>query len=301
MPEIETPQTTTETPVEQTPTLQDQNRQALYEQYYGTAGGNQPVQDAAPVTESTAHVEQPPAPTTSSAALPPEVVELIRNGSTQLAAVQAELAALKAQVAAPAAAPAAEAVAAEPSWVALLREGKIKEAEDAFAAVVAQKNEAALIEQLTEKIGNQTRDRMRAESEIERFTTDLRAQNPDLVPFEKWIAVEAQDRMAAYRNQGLIKNTDDAVRYYKQSVTEAVSTARKAYQSIRGDGKTEGQTRNREVLSSRPIPPQQVDVSRQQITGDTQEPPTESTSEYLQKREAVAAWKKGLAPKPNFI
>jgi hypothetical protein len=211
--------------------------------------------------------------------------------------MQAELAEVKAKLT-----PTAPVVntehSPEPGWISLLKEGRIEEAQDALASLVAKKNQDVLLQQGVA----QTRELMRAENEIDRFTTDLRSQNPELVPMEKTIAVDAQERMAAARNAGLIKTTDDAIRIYKESVTEAVKSARKLYLLIRGEGKQEAQVRQREVLSSRPMTPQATDTNRPQATGqEAQEPPVETPAEYLEKRRAVDNWRKGLAPKPNFI
>jgi hypothetical protein len=289
MPDVLESQSTQETAVPSTPSTQDTNRQALYEQYYGTAGEAPPAETTAPPTEVVAQTPQVEAPVVPPAAtLPPEVLQLMQ-------AMQAELADVKSRLPQPVAQPAGPTP--EANWVQLLREGKTDEAISEMAALVATKNYDALIQQTMA----QTREVMRAEADIERFTTDLRSQNPELVPMESLIASEAQNRMAVARQQGLIKTTDDAIRIYKASVTEAVTSARKLYLTIRGDGKQEAQVRQREVLSSRPVSPQQVDTNRPQVTGEPQEPPTESPTEYIERRRAIDNWKKGLAPKPNFL
>lgn len=292
MPDVlETTQTTEvlETPQQ---SQQDINRQALYEQYYGTStGGDTTVVDPESVADTTAQVvtetatQAPPVAT-----LPPEVLQLMQQ-------MQTELAELRTQLKPPA--PVVDTThEPEPSWISLLREGRVKEAEDALATAVAKKNQDQLLQQSTA----QTREVMRAEADIDRFTTELRTANPELVPMEKMIAVEAQELMAQARQKGLIKTTDDAIRIYKTSVTEAVTSARKLYHTLRGDGKSEAQIRQREVLSSRPVPPQQVDTSRPQVNqNQTQEPPAQTDVEYIQRRKQVSDFQKGLAPKPNFL
>lgn len=280
-----------ETPVTQTPqSTQDVNREALYQQYYGTPTGDTPASDA-PVTpvESAAPAEPVDAPVAPIVAqLPPEALQFMQQ-------VTAELADLRSKVAPT---PTVPITAPEEVFVNLLREGKVKEAIDVLAVAVAAKNSS----QLTQDTLNQTREVMRAESEIDRFTTDLRTTNPELVPMERLIAADAQDRMVQARASGRVRTTDDAVREYKTAVTEAVTSARKLYHTLRGDGKSEAQVRQREVLSSRPVSPQQTDTSRPQVTGvDVPEPPVDTTSDYLRKRGEIANWQKGLAPKPNFL
>jgi hypothetical protein len=288
---LETPRTEQLT---QETSPQELNRQALYEQYYGKQGDTAAVAEPAPVTEPVAQTEQAPGTVAPQAVIPQEVLSLMQS-------MQQELAAVKTQLSQATATSTAAAPPTEPTWVAMLREGKLSEFEDALAAAVGRKTADSLIQQATERSTTQTIERMRAENEIERFTTDLRSQNPELVPMERLIAAGATDRMAVARAQGLIKTTDDAIRIYKQSVTEEVNSARKLYHTLRGDGKQEAQVRQREVLSSRPIPPQQVDTSRPQVTNQEQEPPTETALDYIQKRQQTDNWKKGLAPKPNFI
>ena len=288
---LESPQTQ-ETQFTEQPQLsqQDINRNALYEQYYGTAGGTPTTQETAPPTESVAQTEQVEAPVVPpTATLPPEILQLMQQMSAELAEVKAKLT--------PTAPVVNTEAELEPSWIKLLREGRVTEAEDALAATVAKKNQQKLVEDST----NQTREIMRAENEIDRFTTEIRSANPELVPMESLIAVEAQKFMNQARIDGKIKTTDDAIRIYKLGVTEAVTSARKLYHTLRGDGKQEAQVRQREVLSSRPVTPQQTDTTRTQVDQTTQEPPQESASEYLAKREQVAAFRKGLAPKPNFL
>jgi hypothetical protein len=277
-PNLSTP----EVPIHSGP--RDADRQALYERHYG---GNPPPAEPAPVVETAAPaVQEPATPDPPVATLPPEVLELMQS-------MQAELTALKTQLT-PATPPPADP--AEPSWIALLREGKIKEAEDALADSVARRNQTQTIEQAVAR----AREVARAESAVETFVTNLRVQNPELIPMENMIAAEAQQLMALAQSQGKIKSTDDAIRIYQESVTEAVTSARKLYHTLRGDGKQEAMTRNREVISSRPIPPQQVDTTRPQVTGESQEPPAESDAQYLQKRQAINNWRKGLASKPDF-
>lgn len=293
------PETLESTPTEQSSqdttfvaSTQDNNRQALYERHYGTPdGGTAAPVETAPPTDSVAQAEQVEAPVTPAAAtLPPEVLQLMQS-------MQQELAAVKERLTPTAATPAVDPNA-EPNWVTLLREGKTNEAVRALAGDVAAINQTALIAQATA----QTRETMRAEAEIDRYTTEIRGQNPDLAPMEQLIAADAGNRMAAARTAGIINSTDDAVRIYKSCVAEAVTSARKLYHTLRGDGKQEAQVRQREVLSSRPIPPQSVDTSRPQVTGtDAAEAPQETVADYLEKRRSVDNWRKGLAPKPNFI
>lgn len=256
----------------------DAERAALYEKHYGSTP---------PPTEqnpSEAAAQAPPAtevPAPLVASLPPEFLTLMQSMQTELTELRTQLK--------PAAPPPTETP--EASWVALIREGKFEEAEIAMADAIAKRNNPLTVQQAV----TQAREIGRAEAEVDRYVTELRTQNPELLPMESWIASEAQKLMAVAQQSGKIKSTDDAIQSYKTSVSEAVSSARKLYQRIRGDGKQEANTRNREVLSSLPIPPQTVDNTRSQNTSEGQEPPQESVQDYLQKRSDAANKRKGLA------
>ena len=268
-----------ETPAQ--PSQQDVNRTELYQKYYGTQEGVTPTEAVPPAPAVAALAPPPPEPVASPVAtLPPEIVSLMQS-------MQVELTELKTKLTP--AAPAAPADA-EASWIGLLREGKIKEAEDALAESVAKRNQAQIIQQAV----TQAREIARAEAAVERHVAMVRGANPELAPMEPWIASVATARMQAAQTQGLVKSTDDAIRIYTTSVDEAVESARKVYLTLRGEGQQQAMTRNREVLSSQPIPPQQVDTSRPQVTGTPADPAVESPQDYLAKRTANQNRLKGL-------
>lgn len=287
MPETtETLETTPLTTEQPQSTEQDTSRAAVYEKYYG---GTQPPVESVPVTEPVAQTVTDPAPAAPVAVVPPEVLQLMTE-------MRSEIQALKTQLT-PAVSTATTS-AAEPSWIAMLREGRIEEAEAALADSVAKRNQNQIVQEAVqqERIVRQT------ERVIENFLGEVRAQNQDLLPMEEMIAADVQRRISVAQNSGKLKTTEDVVKIYKDCVNESVSSARKLYHQIRGDGKQEAMTRNREVLSSQPIRPQQVDTARTQaVPGQAQEPAPMSDAEYLQRRQAVASWHKGLAPKPDFL
>ena len=284
MPDAVLEQSTTEVPQ---PSPQDLNRQALYEQYYGPSTGS-----AAPVTEVTAPVVETTAPVVPDPAtsapvttpVSPEVLQLLQT-------MQQELVALRNERQTPATSTATTSTEYEPAWIPLLRDGKIKEAEEAMAAFVIQRGQGQIVQAAV----TQAREIARAETAVERHVTAVRSANPDLVPLESWIASEAAARMQRAQASGQVKSTDDAIRIYTSSVDEAVASARKLYLTLRGEGQQQAMTRNREVITSQPIPPQQVDTSRPQVTGgQPTEPKVETPQEYLAKREAAQARQKGL-------
>lgn len=261
----------------------DAARKALYEKYYpeSTGTSSDPV---ATTTASAAQADTTPV-TTAPAGVDPAQFQ------QAMAAIAQEFAALKESIGKPAQAtqPAA-AAEAEPGWISLLREGKVKEAEQALAASVATMVQAQVQGPTVEQAVARARELAQAESHIESFVKDLRTANPDIVDMEPFIAMDAQQRLAALQQAGQIKSTGDAVQAYKKAVLDATESARKVAQKLRGSGKTEAMTRSREVLSAQTMNPQQVDSTRQPQTTDTEPLQGEDAARaYLEKRKSVEA------------
>lgn len=285
---VVTTPTPTPTPTSATPPLgtpQDEARRALYEKHYGTTA--QPPQDQvqAPPTETTAQVDPPADAVAPPATATPTPTDAILAA---MQAMQAELAALKAGMPAPPT-PLPEPTATEPSWIALLREGKVAEAEAALKDSIAKQ----VLPDAVAQAQAQTREYMRAEAELETFVRELRSANPELAPLEKFITSEANETLTALRAAGKILTTEDAVREYKKAVIEAKDNARKLYQQLRGAGKQEAMVRSTEVLSSTTLAPNSVDQSRTQAAPPS-EPATETTEDYFAKRRAAESKARGL-------
>jgi hypothetical protein len=263
-------------------TQQDIDRAALYEKHYGSPP---PPADTTTVSTSTASAAQadPTLASTAPAGVSPETF------AAAIAAIQNEFAALR-QDLRPAPVTSTSSAAAEPGWITKLRDGDIAGAESALAIAIAGKLQGPTVEQAVSR----AREIARAESNIESFVKDLRVANPEIADMEPFIAMDAQQRLAVVQAAGTIKSTDDAVREYKKAVIDATESARKIAQKLRGSGKTEAMTRNREVLSASTINPQQVDANRTQQTTDT-EPVAETTESYFEKRKALESQRKGLA------
>lgn len=285
-PETVVDQTVTSTQATPVDSQQSKDRKQIYEQYYGA----NPTQDSAPGTTL-----EPTAQVGTSTEVAPPVAGMAPEIKAAFDAMQAELVALR-QAVKPTV-PVDTTHEPEPSWVALLREGRVEEAEKALVEQVAKKVAPDTIEQSVAR----AREVARAEAEIEAYVKDLRTQNPDLVPLERYIAVEANETLARLQAEGKIKTTEDTVREYKKAVSDAKDNARKLFQAIRGSGKQEAMVRSREVLSTSAIPPNSVDTQRQQVQQGTQEPFVESPEQYFERRRAVDNWRKGLAPRPEFL
>lgn len=254
-------------------------RKELYEKHYGITP--EPV---ATGTASAAQADTAP-PTTAPAGVDPGQFQ------AAMAAIAQEFAALKESIGKPQqAAQVAPAAEAEPGWISLLREGKIKEAEVALAATVAGLVKDQTQGPTIEAAVARARELAQAESHIESFVKDLRVANPDILDMEPFIAMDAQQRLAALQQAGQIKTTGDAVQAYKRAVLDATESARKVAQKLRGSGKTEAMTRSREVLSASTMNPQQVDATRQPQTTDAEPLVGEAAvADYLEKRKSAAA------------
>lgn len=281
MPETQTTPTTVETPASlpQGNPTQDADRAALYEKHYGSI--TSPA-EATQVSDPAAQAAvAPPAPQVTQ--LAPEVLQM-------LAAMQARLDALDSKVPAPPPPPAPDPNA-EPNWITLLREGKIKEADEAHAAAIAAK----IQQQITDNAVAQAREFSRVEQITQAHVAAVRAANQDLTPMQGYIEFEAGQLIQKAQREGKVKTTDDAIRVYTQSVDEAVANARKLYHTLRGDGKTEAMTRNREVISSLPITPQGVQMDRTQATPNGTQAQLEPTvQDYLEKRRSLSNAQKNL-------
>ena len=258
----------------------DAKRAELYKKYYPDTAA--PTSDpVATTTASAAQADTTPVITAPAGVDPAQFQQA-------MAAIAEQFAELKRSVGQPTQAPPVVAAEAEPGWIGLLREGKVKEAEQALATTVAQMVKDQTQGPTIEAAVARARELSQAESHNEGFVKDLRAANPDIIDMEPFIAMDAQQRLAALQQAGKIKSTGDAVEAYKRAVLDATDSARKVAQKLRGSGKTEAMTRSREVLSASTLNPQQVDSNRQQQTTDT-EPVVETVADYLEKRKGVQA------------
>ena len=290
--QTQTSESTPQGPIHGNPAAEEARR-ALYEKHYGTTAPQTtevaPTPTPTPAPAVTAPATSEPTVTTPAA---PAQVTLPQEFLEAFTAMKAELAAIKGAVAPPPPPPPPVDPNAEPTWISLLREGKVKEAEDALVESVAkrQREDIAKTQQETvDQAVTRAREIARAEADVESFVKELRVANPDLSIMESFVTNDAQARLARVQASGSIKTTDDAVREYKKAVLDATESARKIAQQLRGVGKTEAMVRTKEVLSASTPTPQQI-VQRQdtsaaptgeQPAGD----PVEEARKYLEARQ----------------
>lgn len=231
----------------------------------------------------------PPAPAAQPVVAPAPVTP---TPNQDVADMRAQIAELKAAIAAQAkpAEPVAPAVpATEADWLALLASGNKTEGEKAMAQRVKELIGAELNSQAVA----QATERINAERQINDFVTEVRTVNADLLPMERFITLGAQQRLQAAANAGRINSPSDYVTVYKEAVLAEIEATRTLSQSIRGAGKLEGTTRTAEVLASSMLQPNQVTQAREQAQAPAGEA-IESTSDYMQRRQALKAQQQGM-------
>lgn len=262
----------------------EEARRALYEKHYGTSSGTADIPSGTSTSASVAQADQTSSTTPPASAVPPEMIEVLQ-------AMQRELVDLRTKVGQPMqAAPVVATTAAEPDWISLLREGKVDEAKRALVLDVAKELQGPTVEQAVSR----AREVARAESEAAAFVAEIRTANADIIEMEPYVTMQAQAALAQVTAEGKIKTTEDAIREYKKAVLDATRSAREVALKFRGSGKAEANVRNREVLASSTIPPQQVDQARTQQTTDAEKAP-ESVESYFEKRKAQENSRRGLA------
>lgn len=264
-------------------TPQATDRAAVYAQYYGSQQVEPPATEPTVQSQPTAHVVQSePEPQTPEApALPPEIIEVIQGLQQQVQSLQQQLT--------PPQPPAPASPAEEDDWIALLSQGKKAEGEAALARAI-RKNLG--MDDYQQQAVQAAVERVQVENEINTFVRDLRTANPELVPMEDLISIKAQSMLEAASPR--IKSSSDFVKEYKSAVTKAAEDVRKLYQQIRSAGKEEAVTRNTQVLSSTPVPPNPVSSPREQAQTDTNAQP-DTPFDYLAKRKQREYQLRGLS------
>ncbi len=265
---------------EQTP-VEPSARDNVYEKYArlypetGTPGPNsqapaQPVEPAA---------SQPTPPSIDS-----QVVELVK-------ALQNEVASLKTQITKPVEAPkpVVEPTPTTPqTWVDHLRQGEFEKAEQDLVS----RAKAATTEDAVQRAVAETLELIKIKTGVETYLGKLRADNPEIVPMERYLVAPVEQRIEAARKAGQIKSADDFLKIYQEAIDAEVSTIRNISQQYRAAGKNEAMTTQKTVLSASTLSPQAVSTTRD--TGSA-EPQVETTSDYLAKRLGQNRAMRGLA------
>lgn len=259
-------------------------RQDIYQKYYGEP--QQPAQQPV-ATEPTAQVvpdaQDPAAPAADAPDPQQDRISQLEGQFAQVVQILERM--VQPQQQPVPGAPAAPA-GPSPTWVELVRQGKIEDAEQALF----NKFESRLKTEVT----SETLEAVRVEGEVKDFLTDLRGKNPDLVQFEEFIGSKAEGRLKAELASGRIRDTAAYVDAYKRSVNAAVADARNLVQQIRAAGKNDALTVRTEVLSSSPVAPNAVDQNRGVLPTAAKPAAPQSPQDYIARRQADAARRAGL-------
>lgn len=252
-------------PAAESLTPQASERAAVYERIYGAPVAEPAVAEPVAVT---------PAPTSDA---PPDYKTMFEQLANEVAGLRQALTPPPAEV--PAELPA--------DWFALLQAGKRTEAENAMKSMVAKGASQEIVQQAV----SQALETIRVQETVNSINNDLRVQNPDLVPFERWIALDAELRFNAIR--GGIKSSDDYVKAYTKVVNEATGEVRKQLQLARAAGANEARTIQKEVIASSTLAPNSI-ISVRETPPVQDETPDVSAQSYLTQRMQRNSGLRGL-------
>ena len=246
-------------------TEQQNQREAVQQKYERLYNG-----------QGTEVVQTDPVVTSTSSAVPDSTTQLL----DVINSLKAEVAALKPK-------PAEAAPVVTTPWFEQLRQGNFEGAE----ADLVNRLKSNVTTEATRQAVAEAVETMRVQMEIDRFLIDLRGQNPDIAPMERYLRAPVEGRLASANTAGKIKSTEDYVREYKFAVDEEVKEMRKVTGQYRAAGKQEATTRNQQVISSSTLQPQSVSTQMNQ-QGAEEKP--ETVQDYLALRRDKAAQIRGM-------
>lgn len=172
---------------------------------------------------------------------------------------------------------------ASKNWLEMLSTGDLAAAEAKLRETLKVPDQASVITQAVEQ--------MRAEHEIQTFVSGLQASNTDLLPMEHFINASAQAELARVFTGKPSPSPTEYVAAFKTALNRSVADARKLVLELRGQGATNANTRNSQVLATPTFVPQAATAHRE--TPPSQETP-ESPDAYIASRQAWQAKLRGL-------
>jgi hypothetical protein len=144
---------------------------------------------------------------------------------------------------------------------------------------------------LTRTISQDVIRTQRAETEIREYGNRLRTENPELVPFERSISLEAQDMVRQAVQQELVRTVEEYVSASKQALKLTVDAFKKRALALKGEGVTQAQTRQTQVVSSSAVKPGQTQI---QSSADQSQEPDVSAKSYLERRRELNRAGRGI-------
>lgn len=215
------------------------------------------------------------------ATLPPEVLAHLQQMQTELTALRTQ------QVSS-----SPKASDAGPEWIEKIRSGDFAGAEAAMARRIEESLQPKL-EAVKQQAYNDALNASQVNTEVDRFLTQVRQDNPDIIPFERYLQGPVSERIQIAQQAGRIKSSQDFLREYRAAVDGEVTSLRQRVQTVRASGKDDALTRVVSVQHSTPLTPQQVQSNQTQTTSQQNLQP-ESNDEYFAKRRADESRRRGL-------
>jgi hypothetical protein len=259
------------------PTPQTASREALYSKYYESQPGSAPP---AEVNAPSAVADAP------VAAAPPDYQAAFLQLQNELTAIkQALIPATPLPVAQPA--PGSD-------WFELLQAGKRTEAEAAMRTFVASGVKA----EITQNAVLQALETMRIQDTVNGINNDLRVQNPDLVPLEEYVAMDAKRTFDSLPPQLQPKTAEEYIKVYTRVVSDSAGKVRKQFQLARAAGKADAMTISREVVNASTLTPNSVTSPRAAVEGQQtpqDQAPDNSPESYFAMRARANAGARGLS------
>jgi hypothetical protein len=254
------------------------------------------------VTTSTTQVTEPPANETPEQKYQrlyaPQATQLV-DTSTALAStvqsLQQEIAQLRSElprgVQTP---PQTASTQSKLEWVEKIRQGDFEGAQQSMKTSIAAELQP-MIEEARQRAYNDAISASQVNLEMDRYLNKVRSENPDILPFEKYLHGPVNERMQLAQSAGRVRSTSDFLREYKLAVTDEVGNLRNLGLQFRAAGKDEALIRTNDVLRSSTLSPQQVQSTQSTQTSQTQNEQGESTDDYFTRRKADEARRRGLS------
>jgi hypothetical protein len=217
------------------------------------------------------------------------------NPSEELRALRAEIASLRESTKPPV--QTAVTPPTRPKWVENLATGDYNAADQALLDSTAASVEARMARKFDEVRSAAYQDALNATHvnlEIDRHVQKLRMENPELAPFEKYLQAPVAQRVEEAKAAGKIKSPVDFIREYTSAIDGEVENLRNLGLVLRGQGKSEAQARNQQVLASTLVTPNPVQ-SLQTSQGPQQTAAEEPVEDYFARRRSDEARRKGMA------
>lgn len=206
-------------------------------------------------------------------------------------ALQSEIQNLRSQIPQP---PQVQQTGTDLEWVEKIRSGDFKGAE----ASLKQSVQASIQPQIEAARQQAYQDAISASQvnlEMDRYLSQIRQENPDVLPFERYLQGPVSERMQLAQSAGRVKSTSDFLREYKSAVADEVTKIRNISQQFRAAGKSEAISRTTDVLRSTALNPQQVQSNQQTQNGTEQNQQGESNEDYFARRRASESARRGLS------